>query len=147
MNEQKQEQLKKVFQEHPEINEKLKEIGEKHHAEMQAKMTELLKEYGIELTEDDFKVPARELSEDELAAVSGGGGCGCFGGGSGKGDYLCCVCPIGGTGTIEGSQVHICEYGGCFCMAAGAGATNWGDVKPHPITEEEYKRMRYGSDE
>ena len=126
MNEQKQEQLKKVFQEHPELNEKLKEIGEKHQTEMQAKMTELLKEYGVELIEDDFKVPTKELSEDELAAIAGGGGCGCWGAGGGGGDSLACACVAPGVG-MTGADL---KYGGCACLGHGAGATNWGDVEP-----------------
>ena len=86
MNEKKQEQLKKVMQEHPEINDKIKELHAKIQEEMQAKMIELLKEYGVELTEDDLKAPGGELSDDELNAVAGGKitpGCLCISGGTG----------------------------------------------------------------
>ena len=87
MNEQKQEQLKKVIQEHPEINEKIKELRADSQEEMQAKMIELLKEYGVELTSEDLKAPSGELSDDELEVVAGGGVCICplVGGGSGEG--------------------------------------------------------------
>lgn len=132
MNEQKQEQLKKVIQEHPEINEKIKELYSDSQEEMQAKMIELLKEYGVELTAEDLKAPSGELSDDELEAVSGGGGCGCSGLGGGAGDYLGCGCCAVGIGLIEGTN-NFSEYGGCFCPGAGAGATNWGDEEPHPF--------------
>ena len=82
MNEQKQEQLQKVLQEHPELNDKLKAITADSQAEAQEKTIELLKEYGVVLTAEDFKMPEGKLSDDELAAVAGGGGCGgrCAGG-------------------------------------------------------------------
>ena len=133
MNEQKQDQLKKVFQEHPELNDKLKEIGEKHQSEMQAKMTELMKEYGVELTAEDLKAPKRKLSDDELAAVSGGGGCGCWGGGAGAGDCLACACVVTGAGITE----YDWKYGECCCIGLGAGATNWGDVTPGEVKDKD----------
>lgn len=136
MNDKKQEQLQKVLQEHPELDEKLRTISADIQSEMQAKMIELLKEYGVELTAEDFKAPGGELSDDELDAVSGGGGCGCTGIGCGGGDYLKCKCFAYGAGQIKGTD-DISEYGGCICAAAGAGATNWGDVKPHEVTDEE----------
>ena len=43
MNEQKQEQLQKVLQEHPELNDKLKAITADSQAEAQEKTIELLK--------------------------------------------------------------------------------------------------------
>ena len=86
MNKKKQEQLKKVMQEHPEINEMIKELRADSQEEMQAKMIELLKEYGVELTAEDLKAPCGELSDDELNAVAGGKitpGCLCISGGTG----------------------------------------------------------------
>ena len=132
MNEKKQEQLKKVMQEHPEINEMIKELRADSQEEMQAKMIELLKEYGVELTAEDLKAPSGELSDDELEAVSGGGGCGCPVIGGGGGDYLGCGCFVAGAGLVEGTCT-VNEYGGCCCIGAGAGATNWGDEEPHPF--------------
>ena len=71
MNERKQEQLQKVLQEHPELNDRLKAITADSQTEVQEKMIELLKEYGVVLTAEDFKAPEGELSDDELGAVAG----------------------------------------------------------------------------
>ncbi|MGN0691298.1 MAG: hypothetical protein ACI4K7_03000 [Oscillospiraceae bacterium] len=74
------------MQEHPEINDKIKELRANIQEEMQAKMIELLKEYGVELTAEDFKAPGGELSDDELNAVAGGNitpGCLCLSSGTG----------------------------------------------------------------
>ena len=67
----KQEQLQKVLQEHPELGDKLKAISA--DSQMQEKMIEILKEYGVVLTAYDFKVAEGELSDDDLNAVAGGG--------------------------------------------------------------------------
>ena len=122
MNEQKQEQLQKVLQEHPELNDRLKAITADSQTELQEKVIELLKEYGVILTAEDFKAPEGELSDDELNAVAGGGGCGCAVGGGGGGDELVCVCVLGGSGSIPGCYDP--SQGGCICAVAGAGATN-----------------------
>ena len=119
----KQEQLQKVLQEHPELGDKLKAIATDSQTEMQEKMIELLKEYGVILTAEDFKAPVGELSDDELNAVAGGGGCGCPVVGGGGGDELVCVCIAGGTGCVIGSY-GLNSQGGCGWVAAGAGATN-----------------------
>ena len=118
----KQEQLQKGLQEHPELGDKLKAIATDSQTEMQEKMIELLKEYGVILTAEDFKAPEGELSDDELNAVAGGGGCGCAVGGGGGGDELVCVCVLGGSGSIPGCYDP--SQGGCICAVAGAGATN-----------------------
>ncbi|MDO5149760.1 MAG: hypothetical protein ACI4KB_07705 [Oscillospiraceae bacterium] len=81
MNDKRQEQLKKVIQEHPEINDRIKELRADSQSELQAQMIELLKEYGVELTAEDFKAPCEEFSDDELNAVAGGvftPGCTCL---------------------------------------------------------------------
>ena len=118
----KQEQLQKVLQEHPELGDKLKAIATDSQTQMQEKMIEILKEYGVVLTTEDFKAPEGELSDDELNAVAGGGGCGCAVGGGGGGDELVCVCVLGGSGSIPGCYDP--SQGGCICAVAGAGATN-----------------------
>ena len=69
---QKQQQLQKALQEHPELNEKLKKLLADSQTEMQEKIIELMKEYGVELTAEDFKAPSGELRDDELNAVAGG---------------------------------------------------------------------------
>ena len=119
----KQEQLQKVLQEHPELGDKLKAIATDSQTQIQEKMIEILKEYGVSLTAEDFKAPEGELSDDELNAVAGGGGCGCGVAGGGGGDEIICVCVAGGTGFVIGSG-GLNEQGGCVCVAAGAGATN-----------------------
>ena len=119
----KQEQLQKVLQEHPELGDKLKAIATDSQTQMQEKMIEILKEYGVSFTAEDFKAPEGELSDDELNAVAGGGGCGCPVVGGGGGDDLTCVCIDGGTGYVRGCGGFSLE-GGCFCAVAGAGATN-----------------------
>ena len=119
----KQEQLQKVLQEHPELGDKLKAIATDSQTQMQEKMIEILKEYGVSFTAEDFKAPEGELSDDELHAVAGGGGCGCPVVGGGGGDDLTCVCIAGGTGYVRGCGGFSLE-GGCFCAVAGAGATN-----------------------
>ena len=134
MNDQKQEQLQKIMQEYPEINDKIKELHADSQSKMQEQMIELMKEYGVELTEEDFKEPSEKLSDDELEAVSGGGGCGCWGGGGG--DYLICGCVLVGSGGIKGIE-DLSDYGGCVCVGDGVGATNWGNVTPHEITDKE----------
>ena len=121
----KQEQLQKVLQEHPELGDKLKAIATDSQTQMQEKMIEILKEYGVSFTTEDFKAPEGELSDDELNAVAGGGGCGCAAIGGGGGDDLTCVCIAGGTGYVRGCGGFSLE-GGCFCALAGAGATNRG---------------------
>ena len=121
----KQEQLQKVLQEHPELGDKLKAIATDSQTQMQEKMIEILKEYGVSFTAEDFKAPEGELSDDELNAVAGGGGCGCAAIGGGGGDDLTCVCIAGGTGYVRGCGGFSLE-GGCFCALAGAGATNRG---------------------
>lgn len=87
MNAQKQEQLQKALQEHPEISEKLKELSAESQDEIQMKIIGLLKEYGVELTAEDLKAPAGELSDDELEAVAGG--------------KIRCICMSRGTGIVR----------------------------------------------
>lgn len=138
---QKQEQLQKVLQEHPEINDKLKAITADSQTEMIEKMIELLKEYGVELTAEDFKAPSGELKDDELAAVVGGGGCGCSGAGGGGGDGLVCACFIFGLGDLYTASKKalgaviarggLMSAGSCFCAGAGTGVTHWGDIDPY----------------
>ncbi len=70
------------------------------------------KELGFELTEADFAQPEGELSEDELAVVSGGAVCFCFVGGGGKReeDASPCGCVLFGNGEDQSA----------FCVLVGA---------------------------
>ena len=122
MNEEKREQLQKVLQEHPEINDRLKALAAGSQTKMQEKTIELLKEYGVALTAEDFKAPEGKLSDDELAAVAGGGGCGCAFGGGGGGDGLGCFCLMSGAGDIQNG--HPNTHGLCVCPIVGVGASN-----------------------
>ena len=135
----KQQQLQKVIQEHPEINDRLKEIHADSQTEIQEKIIALMKEYGVELTAEDFKAPSGELSDDELKAIAGGGGCGCWAGGGGGGDGLICTCiELGGGDIFDASTLALRKaneqgrnVGACICAVIGAGATNWGDIDPY----------------
>ena len=130
----------------PEIQKKMAEAnsGEEWTP---VRIIDFWRAQGIDLTEDDLKMPKHNMSDDELEAVSGGGGCGCVLGGGGSGDFLDCNCVGGGAGSIDwkdkdgtvkkGSKGFYNKYGGCICPVAGVGATNWGNVPPHPLEPNE----------
>ena len=104
------------------LKQKLQSFSDMEPADAISAGIALAKELGIELSEADFAKEESngELSDDELDAVAGGGGCGCPVGGGGKGtdkwgdEYTCgcafygqggsnnCVCPFVGGGTDEG---------------------------------------------
>ena len=67
-----------------------------------AALIALAKEMGFELTEDDFKRPVEEVSDDELDAVAGG-------------SNVSCACALGGGGTKDTNDRT------CACVLAGAG--------------------------
>lgn len=73
----------------------------------------LAKELGIELTEADFAQPDGEISEDELAAVSGGMGS------SGSCTNSACWCTVGGGG--GGRMIDDNRAFGCACAVYGQG--------------------------
>lgn len=71
--------------------------------------------HGVTLTEADFAAPdsARELSDDELDAVSGAGmACFCFAAGGGGAGGDACACVLGGGGTVSDM---------CLCALTGVG--------------------------
>ncbi len=77
----------------------------------------LAKEYGYELSTDDF-IQA-ELDEDELDGVAGGfKSCYCAigGGGGSDADGNTCACVVGGYGTRKGDG-----DGRCLCVVEGSG--------------------------
>ena len=128
----------------PEIHEKMMELN-KDGDVTSAQIIDFWKAQGVELTEEDLKVPTQNLSDDELDAVVGGGGCGCCVTGGGAGDLLRCACLLAGGGGIlaynrdgELDTSATSPYGACICPAAGAGATNWGSVLPHVLKPDEY---------
>lgn len=123
MNKEKQENLIKFLNENPELQEKLNQLAKENSENISDKIVAELNDAGFEISLDDLQNPISELSEDELKAVAGGGGCGCFLGGYGSGDGLECSCEGYGQGGVNGNG--ICKIGGCVCPAAGAGATNW----------------------
>ncbi len=142
MNKDLQDKLKQLAAT-PEIYEKMTELNKDGNVSS-AQIIDFWKAQGVELTEEDLKVPTQNLSDDELDAVVGGGGCGCCVTGGGWGDELYCGCVLAGAGGIyyydsNGSLTtkisH--KYGGCVCPAAGAGATNWGSETPHALNPDE----------
>lgn len=93
-----------------------KELAEKVGKLEKAELIALAKELGIELTEEDFLVPEKELDEAELeTAVGGERICSCAVGGGGKaeGDLPACACVIAGFGNDSGDGLTcICPLGG-----------------------------------
>ena len=113
----------------PELQQKTKELQTETIDQQKVKVTELAQAHGITLTEEDFAVPQDgELSDDELDAVAGGGGCGCpvIGGGAGSDErtetHYGCACIVGGGGRIEkcmnGDDV---SGANCICQIIGGG--------------------------
>jgi len=89
------------------------------------KIVPFAKEAGYDLTAEDFKVDeaaSGELSDEELEAVAGGGGCRCEekGAGMGADDFTnCmyhCLCVAAGAGAYSGVN--------CVCTGYGEGWDN-----------------------
>ncbi len=72
-----------------------------------AVLISLAKELGIILTEEDFKLEPRELDDDDMDAVTGGGD-------------VSCACAMGGGGTKDSNDKT------CACVLAGAGYSKVG---------------------
>lgn len=107
------ENLKK-FLEAVSANEKLAEkAGESSREELLA----MAKELGLALTEEDFWQESKELSDDELDAVAGGGTCVCVVGGGGKrsANDKSCACFTGGWGYTTDRHER------CLCVVGGSG--------------------------
>ena len=100
---------------------KNKEVLEKAKVGSKEDLIALAKELGFTLTEADFEAPEGELSEKELAGVSGGGECWCVVGGGGTEDSNghVCACVAVGIGEDNGPAGNECER--CFCPAIGYG--------------------------
>ncbi len=89
----------------PDVADKLREKAE-NVEEATPLFIEFAKEHGFELTEEDFKAHAQELSERELVSVAGGGEC---------------ICLVGGGGTETDDYVGLAPA--CGCVAYGQGNT------------------------
>ncbi len=109
MNE-KLEKLSKLASEDEELRIKMQKADK-------GQIITLAKELGITLTDDDFEMPKGVVSDDELAAVAGGGDCYCYAGGGGtqgEGERAC-ACVLAGWGKhTDGSER-------CKCMLFGGG--------------------------
>ena len=85
---------------------------------------QLAAEKNLILTEEDFREEKRELSDDEIEAVSGGNDCTCVAGGGGTSDDISdtCACVVYGIG--EYNQQGYIQHGvnvRCSCCLIGAG--------------------------
>ena len=100
-------------------DEKLREQfkGLKGKEELLAKANEL----GFDISEEDLAAPEGELSEKDLADVTGGNWCHCYavGGGGGTeddGDTFGCAC----VGYGQGGDGHT-DHWTCYCVVYGEG--------------------------
>lgn len=103
-----------------ELKEKIRSAAGKNLSVVAAAFA---REKGYELEETDLVPAGQELDQDELAAVTGGGGCGCVAFGMGGGDGIDCICEFYGEGTVDDAP-GVTDEGGCICVGGGAGATN-----------------------
>ena len=120
------ENLKQFFHllaNNPEIKEKALACNELGKEKGLLALIELAKEQGMELSEADFEAPKEEISEEELAVVSGGKlfERSCPEAGQEADGWCFCVVPGGGGGTMLDDGA-IC---GCACVGYGQG----GDAK------------------
>ncbi len=121
-------QFLEAIEKNPELKAKVEALGKNPEVKV-ADFIALAKEYGFEITEEDFKVTeaGEGLSDDELVGVSSsrcscpfvGGGDGVRDDGKGN-DELNCVCIFGGGGA------YINVYGErkmrCLCVLIGGGS-------------------------
>lgn len=127
------ENLKKFLEyvaQNPEAREKANALQTESEEAVIATALAFAKEHGFNLTEADFASPEVELSERELAEVSGGtapgtgpdtGGCFCLVGGGGggtqtDGDIYGCACVAYG----QGGDGDAADFT-CFCVGYGEG--------------------------
>lgn len=108
-----------LIEQNEELKKRVEELDGKPEAEV-AEYIALAAEYGVTLTEADFKqAQTAELSEDELDTVAGGKFCACVGGGGGTGDDASqtktCACVMGGGGQRQNGE------GRCACIIYGEG--------------------------
>ena len=101
------------------VSEK-EELREKIGNMSKEELIDLAKTIDLNLTDADFETPAKELSDDDLDAVTGGSECVCVLGGGGARDSKSydgvCACVV--------ADVGICDECGevrCYCAAGGFG--------------------------
>ena len=125
--------LKEFLQKASADDKLAKELQELQNEEDKDKVIsrtiELAKDEGTSLTEADFEMPAGELDEEELMAVSGGWkSCICAFGGGGKADWLgkAYACVLGGGGESKAGSSR------CVCVLEGFGyrpeCKGWGEM-------------------
>ena len=98
-------------------------IEKMRQAETQEALIALAAEIGFTLTEEDLKEDLFEgaISDDEMDAVTGGSGCGCYGLGAGNqagSMEQWCECVMFGTGWETDAEQEI----RCICASVGEGA-------------------------
>ena len=109
------------------------ELVEKLNNATEEEVLALAKELGVELTKEEL-LEQKEVSDDELEAVSGGATreCVCIAGGGGKkgGNDKVCACVAGGVGygyvseyVVENDRwvIKKKKIKRCICVAAGYG--------------------------
>ena len=118
----KDEELRASVEEITGSDEKQETLSD----ESKQQIIALAKEHGIELSSEDFEFNKEDLTDEELAVISGGsGGCGCAGSGYGQGtregdssiDFYC-ACVLMGVGMDGAAPAG--SY--CFCTFVGGGA-------------------------
>lgn len=120
------EKLQELLESNAELKAKIETLN-KDPQTTAADFIALVREYGVEITEADFRpTPAGgEVSDSELEAVAGGGKCVCVAGGGGKEDasHGTCACVVGGCGlrkdTDQWNLQHDCK---CPLLGSGKGA-------------------------
>lgn len=102
------------------------ELKEKVNRATKDEIISIAKEMQIELKEEDLDIQsAQEFSDDELAAVTGGGQCICVAGGCGDDNGLTGGCILLGMGwCLPDSHCTGHGNGACFCLFAGGGFTD-----------------------
>ena len=127
--------LVKILPDNKELSKAIDQVCDSDltEEEKQEKIIALANENGISITKEDLDSNSsiQEMNDDELEAVSGGGGCGCVLPGGGGGDGLKCGCFTGGNGRVFEYRPATDDYlqlpwdqGGCVCAGAGVGATH-----------------------
>ena len=113
--------MKKLLEEiekNQELKAKIQEL-DKNPESTPKDYIQVAAEYGIALTQEDFKPAEGEVTDDELDTVAGGKLCICVIGGGGEANTYrntkTCACVIGGGGQDTDGESR------CNCVIGGAG--------------------------